>query len=196
MTLLPVLAIAGGLAVLVWSAGRFVAGAAALARAFGMPPLLIGMLIVGFGTSAPEMLVSALAAWEGRPGLALGNAYGSNIANIALILGLTALISPIAVNSKVLMRELPILLGVTVLSLALLHDLRFDAARRCDPARGLRGPGALVDSPGEGGAGRQPRGRDHPRDRGWRSDRQGCGADGARARPARRQLAGAGLGRR
>jgi Ca2+/Na+ antiporter len=93
MTLLPLLAIVGGLAALVWSADRFVSGAAGLAYAFGMPPLLIGMLVVGFGTSAPEMLVSAIAAIEGRPGLALGNAYGSNIANIGLILGLTALIS-------------------------------------------------------------------------------------------------------
>ncbi|CAN5638535.1 calcium/sodium antiporter [soil metagenome] len=124
MPLLPLLAILGGLAVLVWSADRFVAGASGLARHFGMAPLLIGMLIVGFGTSAPEMLVSALAAWQGAPGLALGNAYGSNIANIALILGLTALLSPIAVHSSVLRRELPILLGVTVLSILLLLDLR------------------------------------------------------------------------
>lgn len=92
-------AIAFGLALLVWSAGRFVEGAASTARHFGMPPLLIGMVIVGFGTSAPEMVVSALAASQGNPGIALGNAYGSNITNIALILGLTALISPIAVHS-------------------------------------------------------------------------------------------------
>ncbi len=130
MTLLPIVAIAGGLAVLVWSADRFVAGAAGLARAFGMPPLLIGMLVVGFGTSAPEMLISALAALDGRPALALGNAYGSNIANIALILGLTALVAPIAVNSMVLKREVPVLLAVTLLSFGLLLDRelsRFDA---------------------------------------------------------------------
>lgn len=66
-----------------------------------MPPLLIGMVIVGFGTSAPEMVVSALAAIQGNPGIALGNAYGSNITNIALILGLTALINPIVVQSWV-----------------------------------------------------------------------------------------------
>jgi cation:H+ antiporter len=125
MTLLPLLAIVGGLAALVWSADRFVSGAAGLAYAFGMPPLLIGMLVVGFGTSAPEMLVSAIAAIEGRPGLALGNAYGSNIANIGLILGLTALISPIAVHSAVLKREVPILLAVTLLSAVLLWDLAF-----------------------------------------------------------------------
>ena len=68
-----------GLILLVWSADRFIDGAAVSARYFGMPPLLIGMVIVGFGTSAPEMVVSALAATQGNPGLALGNAYGSNI---------------------------------------------------------------------------------------------------------------------
>lgn len=114
--LLPLLAIIGGLALLVWSADRFVDGASATARHFGMPPLLIGMVIVGFGTSAPEMVVSALAASEGNPGLALGNAYGSNITNIALILGLVALLSPIAVQSQVLRKELPILIGITLLA--------------------------------------------------------------------------------
>lgn len=110
------LAIILGLALLVWSADRFVEGSAATARHFGMPPLLIGMVIVGFGTSAPEMVVSAIASWQGNAGMALGNAYGSNITNIALILGLSALISPIAVHSQVLRRELPILTGITVLA--------------------------------------------------------------------------------
>ena len=110
---LAYIAVAGSLLLLVWSADRFVEGSAAAARHFGMPPLLIGMLIVGFGTSAPEMVVSALAAMQGNPSLAFGNAYGSNITNIALILGLTALISPIAVHSSVLRKELPILLAVT-----------------------------------------------------------------------------------
>ncbi|MBF0251978.1 MAG: calcium/sodium antiporter [Alphaproteobacteria bacterium] len=113
---LPFFALAFGLALLVWSADRFVEGSAATARHFGMPPLLIGMVIVGFGTSAPEMVVSALAAVQGNPGLALGNAYGSNIANIALILGITALISPIAVHSQVLRKELPILAAITGLA--------------------------------------------------------------------------------
>jgi cation:H+ antiporter len=124
------LAIAFGLALLVWSADRFVEGSASTARHFGMPPLLIGMVIVGFGTSAPEMVVSALAASQGNPGIALGNAYGSNITNIALILGLTALISPIAVHSQVLRKELPILNAVTVLAGWQLWDgdiSRFDA---------------------------------------------------------------------
>ncbi len=102
-----------GLILLVWSADKFVEGAAATARYFGMPALLIGMVIVGFGTSAPEMVVSALASSQGNPGIALGNAYGSNITNIALILGITALISPIAVHSQVLRKELPILTIIT-----------------------------------------------------------------------------------
>ena len=110
------LAVACGLVLLVWSADRFVEGSAAAARHFGMPPLLIGMVIVGFGTSVPEMMVSALAALQDNPGIALGNAYGSNITNIALILGLTALIRPIAVNSRVLRNELPILTLVTALA--------------------------------------------------------------------------------
>jgi cation:H+ antiporter len=116
------LAVVLGLALLVWSADRFVDGAAATARHLGMPPLLIGMVIIGFGTSAPEMVVSALAALQGNPGLALGNAYGSNITNIALILGITALISPIAVHSSVLRKELPILAAVTLFSVLLLWD--------------------------------------------------------------------------
>ena len=127
---LAALAIVFGLALLVWSADRFVEGSASTARHFGMPPLLIGMVIVGFGTSAPEMVVSALAASQGNPGIALGNAYGSNITNIALILGITALISPIAVHSQVLRKELPILTAVTVLAGWQLWDgdiSRFDA---------------------------------------------------------------------
>ena len=114
--LLAVLALICGLIVLVISAHHFVAGAAASARHFGMPPLLIGMVVVGFGTSAPELVVSVLAALEGNPGIALGNAYGSNIVNIALILGLTCLIRPIAVPRVVQRRELPALLAVTALA--------------------------------------------------------------------------------
>ncbi|MFM5163117.1 calcium/sodium antiporter [Aeromonas rivipollensis] len=119
---LAFVALIAGLALLVWSADKFVDGAAATARYAGMPPLLIGMVIIGFGTSAPEMVVSALASMQGNPGLALGNAYGSNITNIALILGLTALISPIAVSSQVVRKEIPILLGITLLTGALLID--------------------------------------------------------------------------
>ncbi|HDS15353.1 MAG TPA: calcium/sodium antiporter [Proteobacteria bacterium] len=110
------LAVVLGLGLLVWSADHFIEGSAATARHFGMPPLLIGMVIIGFGTSAPEMVVSALAAFQGNPGLAVGNAYGSNISNIALILGLTALINPITIHSQVLRREIPLLLAVTALA--------------------------------------------------------------------------------
>ena len=120
--LLPSLAIIGGLLLLIWSADRFVDGATATARHFGMPQLLIGIVIIGFGTSAPEMIVSAFAAFNGNPGIALGNAYGSNIANIALILGLTAFIQPLTVNSQVLKQELPVLLLVTALSALLIMD--------------------------------------------------------------------------
>lgn len=120
--ILSILAVIIGLVLLVWSADRFIDGSAATARHFGMPPLLIGMVIVGFCTSAPEMVVSVLSAMEGSPGIALGNAYGSNITNIALILGLTALISPIAVQHKVVKMEMPILLAVTALAAALLWD--------------------------------------------------------------------------
>lgn len=116
------IAVLGGLVLLVWSADRFVAGATITARYFRLPPLLIGMVIVGFGTSAPEMTVSALAAMGDNPGIALGNAYGSNITNIALILGLTALLRPITVGSGVLRKELPLLTAVTALSALLLWD--------------------------------------------------------------------------
>lgn len=128
---LAFIAVFFGLALLVWSADRFVEGSASTARHFGMSPLLIGMVIIGFGTSAPEMVVSALAASQGNPGIALGNAYGSNITNIALILGMTALISPIAVHSQVLRKELPILTVVTALAAWQLWDgeiTRLDAA--------------------------------------------------------------------
>lgn len=114
--ILAFIAVAFGLTLLVWSADRFIEGSAVTARHFGMPPLLIGMVIIGFGTSAPEMVVSALAAAQGNPGIALGNAYGSNITNIALILGITALISPIIVSSQVLRKELPILTAVTAIA--------------------------------------------------------------------------------
>ncbi|MDR7150347.1 cation:H+ antiporter [Hydrogenophaga palleronii] len=114
--LMPSLAILAGLALLVWSADRFVEGASATATHFSVPPLLVGMVIVGFGTSAPEMVVSTNAALQGNPGLALGNGWGSNIANIALILGITALVNPITVHSLILRKELPILAGVTALA--------------------------------------------------------------------------------
>lgn len=119
---LPLLMIVIGLIILVWSADLFVEGAAAIARFWGMSPLLIGMVIVGFGTSAPELTVSALSAWQGNPGIALGNAYGSNITNIALILGSVALVSPIVVHSQVIRKELPVLFAVTLFVMAQIFD--------------------------------------------------------------------------
>lgn len=115
-------AIIAGFAILVWSADKFVEGAASTAKHLGMPSLLIGILIVGFGTSAPEMVVSAIAAMEGNPALALGNAIGSNIVNIALILGITALVAPITVNSKIVKKEIPLLLLIVLFSGYLLYD--------------------------------------------------------------------------
>ncbi len=114
--------IAGGLALLLWGAERFVAGAAASARLLGMSPLLIGLTIVAFGTSAPEILVSAAAALDGSPGLAVGNAVGSNIANIGLVLGVAALLAPMRVESGLVRRELPLLLAASGLSLVLVLD--------------------------------------------------------------------------
>lgn len=121
--LLPLCAVIGGLLLLVWSADRFIDGAAGIACYYGMPPLLVGMLIIGFGTSAPEIVVSAFAAWQGTPGLALGNAYGSNIANIGLIIGLSALLSPLTIPDGMIRRELPVLLAITALAVWQLRDL-------------------------------------------------------------------------
>ena len=120
--LLPSLAILFGLVLLIWSAERFVDGACATAHHFAMPPLLVGMFIVGFGTSAPELVVSLLAALDGSPGLALGTAWGSTILNTSLILGLTAIILPIALRSVVLRKELPILMAATALTAWLVSD--------------------------------------------------------------------------
>ncbi|WP_417539973.1 calcium/sodium antiporter [Marinobacter sp.] len=120
--LMAIAAIILGLVLLVWSADKFVEGAAATAKHLGMPALLIGMVIIGFGTSAPELAVSAMAASDGNPGLALGNGYGSNITNIALIVGLTALIAPIAVHSQVIRKELPLLVVLTLIAGAQLLD--------------------------------------------------------------------------
>lgn len=111
-----------GLVFLVWSADKLVYGAAALARNFGISPLVIGMTILAMGSSAPEMMVSATAALDGKTDTAVGNVLGSNIANIALILGITALIKPLSISSGVLRRELPLMIGVTLLAGILLWD--------------------------------------------------------------------------
>jgi len=111
-----------GFVLLVWSADRLVAGASALARNFGISALVVGITIVGFGTSAPEMVVSALASFEGNPSLAVGNAMGSNIANIGLILGLTCLVYPMSVERSTCYREIPTLAAVTALTALLMID--------------------------------------------------------------------------
>ncbi len=119
-------AIVIGFALLIWGAERFITGAAAIARQLGVSPLLIGLTIVGLGTSAPEILVSVMAVWQGNAGMAIGNAIGSNIANIGLILGVTAIVVPLTVRSRVLRREYPIMLGVTLLAAALMMDRSLD----------------------------------------------------------------------
>ena len=119
---LAVIAVLIGLAILVWSADIFIDGATTLANGLGVPSFLIGVVILGLGTSAPEMVVSVLAALEGSPELALGNAYGSNIMNIALVLGTTALVSPIIIHKSIVKRDLPLLLVITLLAAWQLRD--------------------------------------------------------------------------
>ncbi len=111
-----------GLVLLTYGADRFITGAAASARNFGVSPLLAGLTIVGFATSAPEMLVGGMAAWQGDPQVGIGNAVGSNIANIGLVLGATAIIYPLTVRSTILRKEFPIMLIAMLLALALLRD--------------------------------------------------------------------------
>ena len=120
--LLSSLAVVVGFVLLVWGADRFVHGAAAIARNLGVSPMIIGLTIVGIGTSAPEILVSGMAAWQGNPALGVGNAVGSNITNIALVLGTTALITPLLVKSETLRREYPLMFGIMLLALILLID--------------------------------------------------------------------------
>ncbi len=120
--LLPSLAIFFGTIALVWGADRFVIGASATASNLGITPLVIGLIVVGLGTSAPEILVGSTAAYLGDPGIAIGNALGSNIANIGLVLGITALATPLVVKSDILRREYPLLMLSTMAGAALLMD--------------------------------------------------------------------------
>jgi cation:H+ antiporter len=124
--LLASFAILAGLIILVWSADKFVLGAAATAKQLGMSPLLIGMTIVSLGTSAPEIFVSATASLQGSGVLAIGNAIGSNIANMGLVLGITALIAPLPIQSKMLKKEIPILFVVTLIAGLALVNLNID----------------------------------------------------------------------
>jgi cation:H+ antiporter len=123
--LIPIAQIVGGFILLVWGADRLVAGASATARNLGVSPLIIGLTIVAFGTSAPELVVSAVAASRGNPGLAVGNAIGSNIANIGLILGITAIVYPLRVESETLKREYPLLMLIMIGSFIMAADLNY-----------------------------------------------------------------------
>ncbi|MDB2704982.1 calcium/sodium antiporter [Pseudomonadota bacterium] len=122
-TILFIVAILAGFAILIWGADRFVDGASSIATNLGVSPLLVGLTIVGFGTSAPEMLVSALAAFDGVPALGIGNAIGSNITNIGLVLGITILVTPLTVHSDTLKREFPMLAFIMAIALYLVWDL-------------------------------------------------------------------------
>lgn len=115
-------AIVAGFVMLSWSANRFIIGAAATAHNLNVSPLIIGLAVVGLCTSAPEMLIAAIAAMDGSPALAVGNAIGSNIANISLVLGVSALIRPLSVHSRILRRELRLLLAIMLLMLLLISD--------------------------------------------------------------------------
>lgn len=126
---LSIVFIVGGLYVLAKSADMFVDASSVVARRFGISPLIVGMVIIGFGTSAPELAVSAISASGGHPGLSLGNAYGSCIFNIAGILGVVALMKPLAVKASVNAFAVPLLVAITGLSCLLLQDGSFS---RCD----------------------------------------------------------------
>jgi cation:H+ antiporter len=119
-------AIIVGLALLVWSADKFVDGATGIAMHLGVSTMIIGITIVGFGTSAPEILISVIAVIEDTPDIAIGNALGSNIANIGLILGITALITPLPIAKKVLKQEFPLLLIATAVMTWCLIDAQLD----------------------------------------------------------------------
>lgn len=121
--LLPAIVFATSLLVLIWSADRFVAGAAVLAAHLGISTAMIGLTVIALGTSAPEILVSATAAWQGSTALALGNAQGSNIANIGLVMGLVLMLSALPVSRTLLGSQSLILLLATGLLGLMLHDL-------------------------------------------------------------------------
>ncbi len=124
--LLSIIALLSGFVLLIWSADEFTENGAKIANIFKISPLIIGLIIFGFSTSAPEMLVSALAAMEGNTGLSIGNAIGSNIFNIALILGISAIIAPIKVQGDILKKEWLFLMIATLCAGPLLWDYRLD----------------------------------------------------------------------
>ncbi|WP_019556895.1 calcium/sodium antiporter [Thiomicrorhabdus arctica] len=120
--LLPSIVLLIGLVLLVWSSDIFVDGAASVSNHLAISPLIIGVVVLGFGTSMPEIIVATLAALDNSPGLAIGNAVGSNIANIAMVLGVAAIISPIVIKSSILKRELPMLLAISLGAYVLVLD--------------------------------------------------------------------------
>ena len=120
--LLSIISLVSGFILLIWSADVFTNNGAKIARIFNISPLVIGLLIFGFGTSAPEMLVSGIAAYSGHPEMSVGNAFGSNIFNIGLVLGITALILPIKVEKSVLKKEWVFLILSTLVAGLLLLD--------------------------------------------------------------------------
>lgn len=124
--ILPLIILFVGLALLVWSSEIFIEGAASTAIHMNISPLIIGVVVLGFGTSAPEILVAILASIDNSPGLAIGNVVGSNIANIGLVLGVTAIISPVVIKSSLLKREFPILLGISLIGILLMLDQDLD----------------------------------------------------------------------
>ena len=139
--LFEIAAILTGFVLLVWAADRFVAGAAALAHLLGASTLLIGLTVVAVGTSAPEIFVSISAALNGNSGIAVGNALGSNITNIALVLGTTAMLSPLVAGSGILRREIPVVLGIGLLAWWLCSD---DVLDRLDGSLLLGGTLLLI----------------------------------------------------
>ena len=120
--LLAIAAVLCGLALLVYAADRFVFGASGLAYNFGISPLMVGLTIVAFGTSAPEIFVSGAAAFQNNPNLAIGNAIGSNIANVGLVLGITALVVPMTVYANIIQQQFPIMFLVMFISLAIFFN--------------------------------------------------------------------------
>ncbi|MCU7553142.1 calcium/sodium antiporter [Alteromonas sp. ASW11-19] len=120
--LVQILIFVAGLAVLSWSADRFVYGASALAKNIGISPMMIGLTIVAMGSSAPEIVVSAIASINGNMNTAVGNAMGSNITNIALVLGITALVKPLCVSSTTLKREMPVLIIISLIAVFFMYD--------------------------------------------------------------------------
>ncbi|HFB65612.1 MAG TPA: calcium/sodium antiporter [Aeromonadales bacterium] len=112
-----------GISLLVWSADRLTDGAAAIANNLGVPPFIVGLTIIAVGSSAPELFISTVAAIAGKPGLAIGNAIGSNIVNTSIVLPIAALISPLVICSNILRREMPLLLVFSALTAFFLYDL-------------------------------------------------------------------------